>query len=1301
MNNRFRVAVLGLTVCVGLAHAFQAEPDPQPADQPIDQPVEQAEPVEVLPLTEAEVSGFVRTSTYDQVIAFIDELVEANDRVTLSEMGTTNEGRSIPMMIVADPPVESAEDVGKRTAVLLFGNIHAGEVCGKEALLMLARDLAIAEDKGVLKDLVVLIAPIYNADGNERFGPDNRRGQRGPEEMGERANAQGLDLNRDYVKLESPEARGMLGVLNEWDPAVIVDTHTTNGSLHRYTITYQGPKHPATDPELLAYVRDTMLPAVDQDFEERTDYNAFWYGNFANDHTEWATYPDGPRYGTAYRGLRNRVAILSEAYAYASFEDRVEGTYSFCESVLGYTAENNGEISELIQGADRRTREAGRDPSEDDTIAVRTEVRAFDEPVTVLGYEEATDDEGRRVAGEPRDYEVSLINDFVATEEVRRPYAYVFGSGLWWLAEQLQRHGIEVEVLREDLTVEVESYRIGQVDRADREFEGHAMVRDIEVFEAHGDRAIEPGSYVVRTAQPLGTLAAYLLEPRSSDGLAAWNFFDSSLTPGGEFPVLRVVERLPMTLRGAPDHLADPEPKRRLTYENIYGDDRVSLSGSPIGRVRWIDEEHFVQRKDGELRLVEARTGSSVMADRDTSAVAEVLAMLPTIDEDEAKKLADRNFASAGNDDHGRVFGHSGDLYYCNLDGTGAIRLTASPKNETLQELSPDGTFVAFVRDNDLWAVDVQTATERQLTTGGTENLRNGRNSWVYYEELYGRSWKAYWWSADGKHLAFFKTDQSMVPEYTLVDNQDRAQGIAIDRYPRPGEPNPTVEVGIVGRAGGAVRWVDLSGYDKGNYLVSWVGWSEETGRLRLAVQNRIQSWMDVLEVGPRGGAATKLMREQTEAWVTPEGNPIELADGSFLLASVRDGWRHLYHFEKDGTLRGRVTEGDWDVKRVHHFDEDNSTVYFEGTVDSYIARNLYRIGLDGTGLERLTTEDGSHSIRMSPEGSLYTDSWSSITEPTKTGLFDRDGTLVRMLDTNPVYELEDWELGRVELVKVPSDKGVDLEAMVVYPVDFDPEKLYPVWFKTYGGPEAPTVWDSWGGGRLTDRMMAEQGVIMFRGDPYPASAKGARSAWTVYKQLGVREFEDVGELIAWITSNPWADARRVGMSGHSFGGYLTAYAMTHSDIFSAGIAGAPPTDWRDYDTIYTERYMDTPQNNPDGYSRTSVTEAAGDLEGRLMLLHGMIDDNVHPQNSVMLIDALVKAEKQFDQFLYPGRRHGIWGGHYNRIIHDFMLTHMLKDLGPEEPERAMPDSSSESDAIEVESTITPAEDPAGASAGG
>src|SRR5690606_13167561 len=293
-------------------------------------------------------------------------------------------------------------------------------------------------------------------DGNERFGPDNRPGQDGPEEMGIRANAQGLDLNRDWVKLEAPETRSFVRVLSEWDPAVIVDTHTTNGSLHRYTITYQGPKHPAGDAEVIEYVRDTMLPAITKDLDERTEYGTFFYGNFADGHARWTTYPGVPRYGAAYRGLRNRLSILSEAYAYAPFEDRVLGTLEFCRSVLQYSARRRGEIAKLIEKADERTVKAGPD----DEIAVRIKAEPFEQKVPVRGFEESRDEEGRRVAGAPKDYQVELVNNFVPTLSVSRPEAYLYPARLVQVTENLLRHGIEVQELREDLELTAEVYQI-------------------------------------------------------------------------------------------------------------------------------------------------------------------------------------------------------------------------------------------------------------------------------------------------------------------------------------------------------------------------------------------------------------------------------------------------------------------------------------------------------------------------------------------------------------------------------------------------------------------------------------------------------------------------------------------------------------------------------------------------------------------------------------------------------------------------------------------------------------------------
>jgi dipeptidyl-peptidase 4 len=1264
MMNIVRIFVALAVLAVSPAFAQDAPPEAETAP----------------PITTAEVTDFTRTMSYDQVRALFDSLAEQSDRVRLDTIGTTNEGREIPLVIIADPPVEKPEDVKSRTVVFLFGNIHAGEVCGKEALSMLARQLALTEDEPLLENLVICIVPIYNADGNERFAKDNRPGQHGPEEMGQRENAQGLDLNRDSIKLEAPETRALVRFMNKWDPAVIVDTHTTNGSHHRYTITYQGPKNPAGDAEVISFVRDTMLPAVGDAFKNNTGYNAFFYGYFADrgtDHAKWVTYPDWPRYGTAYRGMRNRVAILSEAYAYASFKDRVLGTLGFCREVLNYTDEHRDEITKLIKAADDRTITAGREPNPEDTIVLRTRVKPFDDKVTILGYEETREEGKPVVLGDEVDYEAELVNDFEATLSVRRPYAYAYPASLTWLTEHLQRQGLKVEVLREDIELDIEQFRVESYDRAENEFEGHKLISNVRAALIPTTHRAKPGTMIVRTGQKLGTLGAYMLEPQAEDGLVAWNFFDEFLDSSEPFPVIRIPEPTPMTLRDAPPLPEDRKTDRRLTYDNIYGDKSVDLDGGAVSGLKWHDERHYIQRKAGQRRIVDAVSGRSEPApEPDFDAIATRLAQVPTIDDDQAGKLARRRFARPN--DLGVVFTHQGDLYFAGSDGSHAKRLTASPEAEEIAELAPDGTFVAFVRSNDLWVVDVETATQRALTTGGTDTLRHGKHTWVYYEELYGRRWKAYWWSPDSRHIAYFTTDSSMVPEYALINDIPRKNRLEIERYPRPGEPNPSVRLSIVSAAGGTPRPVDLSAYDEGAFLISWIGWSKSTGKLRFAVQDRVQTWLDLLEAPPSAGQPEKLMRETTEAWVEPQGNPRELKDGSYILRSERDGFKHLYHFNKDGSLKAQITKGEWEVRNIEHIDENTGWIYFTGTVDSPIASNLYRVRLDGTDLERLTREQGSHRITLSEDARLFIDSWSTIGQPTRVALRAADGTLVRMIDTNPVYELDEWTLPKMELVEIPSEKGVNFEGLVIYPADFDKTKTYPVWFKTYGGPHAPTVYNAYAGGRLSDRLLAEKGIIVFRADPYPASGKGAKSTWTTYQNMGVRELEDLTEIITWITDKPWADGSRVGMSGHSFGGYLTAYAMTHSDLFSAGIAGAPPTDWRDYDTIYTERYMRTPQTNPQGYKQTSVIEKAGDLHGNLLLIHGMIDDNVHPQNSVRLINALVKANKQFEMFMYPGKRHGVWSKHYSRLLYDFILEQMNPEQTPEPHEPSTPDTQAE-----------------------
>ena len=666
----------------------------------------------------------------------------------LTELGRSSEGRSIPLLIVSDPPVKTAAEAHRsgKLVCLVIGNMHAGEVCGKESLPMLLRELCATTHPPLFKDLILAVAPIYNPDGNERVSKTNRPGQVGPEEgMGQRANARGLDLNRDFIKLEAPETRGLVRFLNEWNPHLFVDTHTTNGSHHQYTITFEGPKSPAGDPRIVAFTRQTILPeVVSAAFEKRANLKSFFYGNFNQDHTQWTSYPAGGRYGTTYLGLRNRLSILSEAYAYAPYQTRVLATRDFVRECLQSAASHKVEIIKLLddsrQAAARATEPSDAQPT--DLVSIRSRARAALKPATILGYVEREED-GRSIKIDaPKEYSLQLMNEFEAAESVSRPFAYLIPAGCTEAVSTLQRHGLHVEELREDITLDLEVYRLEAVERSARRFEGHHMV-DLKVTPRRESRQVPAGTLMVPTAQPLGALAVTLLEPRSEDGLATWNFFDSELQQGHDFPVARLVRSVPISV-ASPEPLAENRgPIRPITFDQD-GSPHSRRGGGSAFLPEWLDADHWLQVRNGRLMKVHAPTGRS-QPFVNIEALVQRLARVPSLDREAAQSIARRTSFDFDPDKHGFMFEHAHDLYYASFDGASAVRLTSNPGREQWPQFSPDGKFIAFVRDYDLYAVDIASQSERRLTTGGREDLRHAHADWVYFEETSSnRHWPAF-----------------------------------------------------------------------------------------------------------------------------------------------------------------------------------------------------------------------------------------------------------------------------------------------------------------------------------------------------------------------------------------------------------------------------------------------------------------------------------------------------------------------------------------------------------------------------
>ena len=596
------------------------------------------------------------------------------------------------------------------------------------------------------------------------------------------------------------------------------------------------------------------------------------------------------------------------------------------------------------------------------------------------------------------------------------------------------------------------------------------------------------------------------------------------------------------------------------------------------------------------------------------------------------------------------------DIYLLNLASAQFRRLTETDAAEKSVRFSPDGKRLAFVRENDLYMYDIENAGEKRLTLNGSETLLNGTLSWVYWEEIFGRQDIGYWWSGDSKALAFLQTDESGVDLMYFPDFKPAVPRVITQRYPKAGDDNPIVHVGIIEVDAPAPKplWMELEG--KEYEYICRVNWLPGDRQICVQTMNRAQNELDFFVVERQSGYGRQLMQERDpEGWVNINDDLYFLKDGKhFIWQSERDGYAHLYRFDMNGKAVNQITRGEWALRTsssgpfwlrqaVTAVDEANGWIYFTAMEKSSIERHLYRIRFDGSKMTRLSKEDGTHRISFSPDARYYFDTYSNIRTMPSLALYQNDGKRKLVLAEPRPELLAKFDMQYPEHFTIPAEDGFPMPAEILKPRDFDPGKRYPVIYYIYGGPAAPTVFDAWRGTSLYfDLMLLDRGYIVVRFDHRSATAISKKLENRLRGMMsGPRELEDVVAGVKWLKSQTYVDPERVGIWGWSGGGSFTLNAMTRSKEFKAGIAGAPVSDWHYYDTRWAEAGMLRPQDNPEGYEKTSFVKTAKDLHGRLMLVHGTYDDNVHPQNTWAFANELIKHNIRFEMMIYPMRKHG------------------------------------------------------------
>ncbi len=653
------------------------------------------------------------------------------------------------------------------------------------------------------------------------------------------------------------------------------------------------------------------------------------------------------------------------------------------------------------------------------------------------------------------------------------------------------------------------------------------------------------------------------------------------------------------------------------------------------------DGKHFAFFQGGEVMLydVPAKSEKSLLSMAPLEKAAVPVAEPQRFDWQNRRVNEDSlEWSNSGNQ---LLLSVHGDLFLFSLDTGKWQQLTATPEAERDPKLSPDGARVAFRRGHDLYTLEIASLQLARLTDDGSATLLNGETDWVYPEELDLST--AYWWSPDSKRIAYMQFDiarEFLYPQVSLTGLRAFAEP---ERYPQAGSYNADVHVGVVAAAGGATHWMDLG--DARGSLIARVYWTPDSTRLAIERMNRVQNHLDLLLADADGGASHSILSESDPYWINQNDLFRFVGKNEFLWGSERDGFRHLYLYSLEGQQRKRLTEGDWEVTEVAGLDELHQKVYFLSTEASPLDRELYSVKLNGKDRTRITREVGTHDISMGPTAEYYLDTFSSLTAPSRSELYSITGEKWSGFRAPKAFA-DEYALQPSEIVQVRAQDGKLLYGRLIKPANFHSGEKYPAVVVVYGGPGVQDVTNSWGGPDW-DRMqvLAAHGFVIWELDNRGSAGRGHAFETPLFRRFGKTELADQLEGVRYLLAQGFVDPARVGIYGWSYGGFMTLYSLLNApDVFRAGIAGAPVTNWRNYDTIYTERYLGLPAENAEGYRASSPVSYAANLKSKLLIVHNIEDDNVLFQNTVQITDALEQAGKLFDLSIYTGKSHGVTG---------------------------------------------------------